>query len=79
MTRDEWLEQFAAAVGLEPPTPAEAEARLELAGVAARGSERTAAPLTCWLAAKAGIAPSAALELARRLAPAAAGEPPARP
>ena len=68
MTRDEWLGQFAAAVGLDPPTPTEAEALLELAGVAARGSERAAAPLTCWLVAKAGVAPSAALALAARLA-----------
>ncbi|GAC1312444.1 MAG: hypothetical protein NVSMB16_09270 [Acidimicrobiales bacterium] len=69
-----WLDLFAAELGVDPPTPEESEALLDLAGAAARASERTAAPLTCWLAARAGVAPSAALAIARRLAVAAAGE-----
>ncbi|GAC1599624.1 MAG: hypothetical protein NVS3B21_26300 [Acidimicrobiales bacterium] len=69
-----WLDLFAAELGVEAPTPAEAEALLDLAGVAARASARTAAPLTCWIAARAGVAPSAALAIAQRLAVAAAGD-----
>ena len=37
---------------------------LELAGVAAHASERTAAPIACWLVGRAGLAPAAARELA---------------
>ena len=69
-----WLDLFAAELGVDPPTPDEAEALLDLAGAAARASERTAAPLTCWLAARAGLAPAAALLVAQRLAATAAGD-----
>ena len=67
MTRDEWISAFAAAAGIEPPGEEEVELLLELAGVAAHASERTAAPITCWLAAWAGVAPGDALRLARAL------------
>lgn len=68
MTRDDWLVRFAAEVGVAPPSPDEAEALLDLAGAAARASERTAAPLTCWLAARAGLGAREALVIATRLA-----------
>jgi hypothetical protein len=68
MTRDEWLARFAAELGTTPPEPAEIEALLDLAGAAAHASERQAAPLTCWVAARAGVAPADALDIARRLA-----------
>jgi hypothetical protein len=68
MTRDEWLAAFADAAGVDAPTAAEIDALLELAGVAAHASERTAAPVTCWIAARAGLTPDAALDLARALA-----------
>jgi len=68
MTADEWVRRFAAELGVAPPDAADIDALLALAGVAAHASERTAAPLSCWLAARAGLAPGAALELARRLA-----------
>jgi len=68
MTRDEWLCALAAELGTVPPTTAEADALLALAGDAAHASERTAAPLSCWLAARAGVEPAAAAELGRRLA-----------
>ena len=77
MDRDEWLVQFAAEVGVSPPTAAEAEVLLNLAGVAARSSERTAAPITCWLAARAGLDPAAALAIANRLADTSTGDTPA--
>jgi hypothetical protein len=67
MTRDEWLAAFAAATGTPAPTGDEVEALLDLAGAAAHASERTAAPITCWMAARAGLTPADALALARRI------------
>lgn len=64
MNRDEWLAGFAAAAGVPVPTEAEIEALLALAGVAAHASERTAAPVACWIAATAGLSPADALALA---------------
>ena len=63
-----WVEQFAAATGTEAPTEDEIDALLTVAGVAAHASARQAAPLTTWLAGKAGISPEDALALARTLA-----------
>jgi len=62
-----WLAAFAGEVGTAPPTPEEMDLLLELAGIAAHASERTAAPLTCWLAARAGIDPRDALAIGKRL------------
>jgi hypothetical protein len=64
----EWLASFAAEVGTVPPTREELDSLLELAGVAAHASERPAAPITCWLAARAGVAPLEALAVGKRLA-----------
>jgi hypothetical protein len=64
----DWLAAFAAEVGVTPPTREELDMLLELAGVAAHASERPAAPLTCWLAARAGLDPAAALAVGKRLA-----------
>ena len=64
----QWLTRYAAELGTEPPSPTEMEALLALAGEAAHASERAAAPITCWLAARAGVAPHRALELAKQLA-----------
>ncbi|MBV8159411.1 MAG: hypothetical protein JO265_00660 [Acidimicrobiia bacterium] len=74
MTRDEWLEAFATAAGGGAPTAEDVDALLALAGIAAHASERTAAPITCWIAARAGLEPADALRLAesiRRPRPAA--------
>ena len=68
MTRDEWLEAFANELGLPPVSADDAGRLLDLAGIAAHASERTAAPLTAWLAGCAGVTPAEALEVARRLA-----------
>lgn len=70
MTRDEWLSTFAAELGVAPPTPEEVDRLLELAATAAHASERTAAPVACWLAARAGRSPAEAAALAERVAPA---------
>lgn len=67
MTGQEWIAAFAAELGLEPLAEADVEALLDLAGVAAHASERLAAPLTCYLAAMAGVAPADALARARAL------------
>jgi hypothetical protein len=68
----EWVRRYAEALGVDPPTDAEFETLLDVAGVAARASERMAAPVSCWLVARAGVSPADALALARRLAAAAA-------
>jgi hypothetical protein len=60
----DWIAAFAARLDLEPPSPADVEVLLELAGVAAHASERTAAPIACWLVGQAGLSPAAARELA---------------
>jgi Domain of unknown function (DUF6457) len=66
VTAREWIDGFAAAVGLEPPDDATVEQLLTLAGEAAHRSERTAAPIACWLAGRAGLDPAAAVALAQR-------------
>ena len=53
MTRDEWIEAFARELGVDPPTPEQADKLLALAGTAAHSSERPAAPLACWVAGRA--------------------------
>lgn len=63
----EWLASYAAELGVELPGDAEIEQLLALAGIAAHASERTAAPITCWLAGRAGLAPGDALAAGRRL------------
>lgn len=83
-----WLAELAADLGVEPPTAAEMDDLLSLASVAARASERVAAPVACWLAARSGRSPEAALRAAHELvarsegaeAPGAPGEDgPSRP
>jgi hypothetical protein len=73
MTREEWLAEFCARVGVEPPGAAEVDQLLELAAIAAHSSERPAAPLACWAAGKTGRPPAELLELARGVNPAEAG------
>ncbi len=68
MTGDEWIQGFAAELGVEPLGADEVQALLDLASVAAHASERLAAPLSCYLVARAGVAPAAALAAAHRLA-----------
>ena len=69
MNAREWIEAYAQRVGTDPPTAQEWSALLDLAGVAAHASERVAAPVSCWVAAKAGVEPADALSAARELAP----------
>jgi hypothetical protein len=55
MTRDEWIASFAQEAGVERPPVLEVRELLELAGVAAHASERTAAPLACWIAGRSDL------------------------
>ena len=65
MNAREWIDVFAARVGTEAPTAQEFSALLDLAGEAAHCSERVAAPVSCWGAARAGVDPGQALAIAR--------------
>lgn len=66
MTAKEWFTGFAAELGVAPPTGDEVRDLLQLAGEAAHASERLAAPVTCWLIARAGISPAEALQALAR-------------
>jgi len=63
-----WTERFATALAVSPPTDAEVEELLALAGVAAHASERIAAPISCWLVARSGRSIADARQLADELA-----------
>ena len=67
MTAEQWLAAYASALGTAPPTEDELEAVLALAGVAAHASERRAAPVACWLAARAGVPLDEAMRHAKAL------------
>jgi hypothetical protein len=67
VTRDEWIAAFAREAGVERPSPEEVRELLELAGTAAHASERTAAPLACWIAGRSGISLRELAEIAERV------------
>jgi hypothetical protein len=69
VTRDEWIAAFAARLGVEPPEAATIETLLDLAGTAAHASERTAAPIACYLVGLAGASPTEAGRTAETIAP----------
>ena len=64
-TAQSWLDAFADRLGLDAPGEEEMANILDLAGCAAHASHRSAAPVACWLAARAGLSPGEALEIAR--------------
>ena len=64
MDPEDWIAAFAASLGVEPPDATTVETLLELAGVAAHASQRTAAPIACYLVGRAGVDAAAALERA---------------
>jgi len=55
-------------LGVAPVGDEDIDALLALSGVAAHASERTAAPVSCYLVARSGVPISEALAAARRLA-----------
>jgi Domain of unknown function (DUF6457) len=63
----EWIDAFAGRLGTEPPTTEQFKILLDLAGEAAHSSERVAAPVACWVAARAGAEVDDALRVAREL------------
>ncbi|HUZ29705.1 MAG TPA: DUF6457 domain-containing protein [Solirubrobacteraceae bacterium] len=67
MNAKEWIEAFAARLGTDTPTAQEFSTLLDLAGEAAHSSERVAAPVSCWVAARAGVSPNEALAAAREV------------
>ena len=69
MDAREWVNEFAERIGRDAPSADDVEAILRLAGVAAHASERTAAPVACWLAAQAGLSLDDALRIAAQIAP----------
>ncbi|HEY2997882.1 MAG TPA: DUF6457 domain-containing protein [Acidimicrobiales bacterium] len=68
MTRDEWVADFAAELGVDPPDAATVETLLALAGTAAHASERTAAPIACYLVGVARVDPATAAAIAAAMA-----------
>jgi hypothetical protein len=75
MTRDEWIAAFAREVGVERPSVQEIRELLDLAGQAAHASERTAAPLACWIAGRSDQGLPELLAAAGRVNDSASGEP----
>jgi Domain of unknown function (DUF6457) len=61
----QWLATFAERLGVATPTEDEFQDLLALAAVAAHASHRVAAPVACWLAARAGVTPGEGVTLAR--------------
>jgi hypothetical protein len=70
MHAKQWIAAYAEQLGTEPPSAAELRAILDIAAEAAHASERIAAPVACWLSAKAGRSLEESLRLAREVAPA---------
>jgi hypothetical protein len=67
MHAKQWIAAYADKLGIEPPTADELKAILDLAAEAAHASERFAAPVACWLSAKAGRPLEDSLALAREV------------
>jgi hypothetical protein len=64
LDRESWVNRYAAALGVAPPTLEEQEEILAMAGAAAHASERTSAPLSAWIAGQAGVEATAARAVA---------------
>jgi hypothetical protein len=69
VTGREWIDAFAARLGLPAPDDAVVDQLLALAAIAAHDSERLAAPLACYLVGRAGLDPAEAARLAAGEAP----------
>lgn len=71
LTPAQWLAQFSERLNLPAPDEATVTTLLELAGSAAHASERTAAPIACWLVGQSDLSPDQALAIARQITPGA--------
>ena len=67
MNAPDWLAAFAEKLGTPAPTKDELKAVLDLAAEAAHSSERIAAPVAAWLAARAGVDLNQAIKLAQEV------------
>lgn len=67
MNAKEWIEAFAERLGVPAPSPEDFRQLLDLAGVAAHASERVAAPVSCWVAARAGVDLDEAIRVAHEI------------
>jgi len=65
MNAGEWIAAYAERLGTDAPTAQELKDILDLAAEAAHASERIAAPVACWLSAKAGRSLEESLALAQ--------------
>jgi hypothetical protein len=72
----QWIERYASKLGLDPPTDEQVGVLLELAAAAAHASERTAAPVSTWIAACAAVDLEHALSVAEELAEELAAQAP---
>jgi Domain of unknown function (DUF6457) len=68
MHAKQWLAAYAEQLGTDAPTAAEIKAVLDLAAEAAHASERAAAPVACWLSARAGRSLEESIAAARKVA-----------
>jgi len=67
MNAADWIAAFAERLGVARPTEEEFGQLLALAGIAAHSSERVAAPVSCWVAARAGVSIEEAQRAAREI------------
>ena len=67
MRPDDWVAAYAEKLGAGAPSEEEFNAVLDLAAVAAHSSERTAAPVACWIAGRTGIPLAEARKLAEEV------------
>lgn len=67
MNANEWIASYARSLGVEAPSNDEFKAILDLAAEAAHASERVAAPVACWVSARAGASLEQSLAVARAL------------
>lgn len=67
----QWVRTLATALDTEPPSQAEIDDLLSLAGTAAHTAERWVAPISCWLLARADLPTDEGRALVERLAAAA--------
>ncbi len=66
MEPEQWISNFAARTGIDPPDDEEVKRLLELAAEAAHSSARTAAPIACWIAGRSGLPAEQLMEDARQ-------------
>jgi len=64
VTAEQWVERFANELGAEGPGQDDFEQVLKLAAEAAHSSERTAAPVACWIAGRTGKTLAEAISIA---------------